>query len=101
MSAKKTSATAKSASAEPTFEDSLGELEQIVAALESGELSLEAAMQRYERGVTLLKNCLTQLQAAESRIGQLTDDATITPMAESSGDLTKKATTRSRRRSTS
>jgi exodeoxyribonuclease VII small subunit len=55
-----------------TFEQALAELERIIHDLEDGETGLEQALARYEQGVGLLKQCYTQLQAAEQRILLLT-----------------------------
>jgi exodeoxyribonuclease VII small subunit len=52
----------------PSFEDSLGELEAIVAELESGKLGLADALARYEIGVKHLKSCHGLLERAERRI---------------------------------
>jgi exodeoxyribonuclease VII small subunit len=52
----------------PTFEAAVAELEKILRALEDGSTSLEEGLAQYERGVTLLKLCYAQLQAAEHRI---------------------------------
>jgi exodeoxyribonuclease VII small subunit len=54
------------------FEQALGELEKILRELEDGTTTLEDALARYERGVTLLKSCYSQLQSAEQKIRQLT-----------------------------
>ena len=62
LAAKKASSDA----AEP-FEESLAELESIVADLEGGDLGLSDALARYEEGVRRLKQCHAQLQAAERR----------------------------------
>ncbi|TWT41594.1 exodeoxyribonuclease VII small subunit [Botrimarina hoheduenensis] len=51
-----------------SFEESLAELEAIVADLEGGELGLDEALARYEEGVTRLRNCHAQLDTAERRI---------------------------------
>ena len=61
---------AKSPSAEslPDFEKSLAELEQIVAQMESGELSLDESLKQFERGVSLARNCQTALHAAEQKV---------------------------------
>jgi exodeoxyribonuclease VII small subunit len=59
---------AKSKSDERSFEQSLGELEQIVADLEGGELGLDEALEAYEKGVRRLKQCQARLEAAERRI---------------------------------
>ena len=50
------------------FEDSLAELEQIVQALEGGQIGLADALARYEQGAKLLKECYKLLAAAERRI---------------------------------
>ena len=72
-----------------TFEQALAELEQIVHDLEDGQISLENALDRYEKGVGLLKRCYTQLQQAEQRIqlllGVTTDgQAALQPFGASS-----------------
>src|SRR5262245_20268542 len=51
-----------------TFEESLAELEKIVAELESGKLGLSDALARYEQGVKHLKGCQQLLESAERRI---------------------------------
>ena len=57
-----------SASGVAAFERSLGELENIVARLEQGELSLEESLQQFERGVGLTRVCQQALQQAEQKI---------------------------------
>lgn len=53
------------------FSDSLAELESIVGALESGQLDLEDSLERYERGVALLRACQARLAEAEQRVTML------------------------------
>lgn len=53
------------------FSDSLTELESIVGALESGQLDLEDSLERYERGVALLRACQARLAEAEQRVTML------------------------------
>jgi exodeoxyribonuclease VII small subunit len=57
-----------------TFEQALAELDQIVRQLEDGSVGLEEALERYERGVGLLKRCYGQLRDAEQRILLLTGE---------------------------
>ena len=57
---------------EPTFETALVELDRILKALEDGTTTLDDSLAKYERGVTLLRQCYGQLQAAEHKIQQLT-----------------------------
>ncbi|CAL93817.1 exodeoxyribonuclease VII small subunit [Azoarcus olearius] len=61
----------KPASSPTSFEAAVAELETIVQQMESGQLSLEDALARYQRGVGLLKFCQETLSGAEQRIRQL------------------------------
>lgn len=51
-----------------SFEKAVAELESIVAAMERDELPLEEALNRYQRGVELLRLCEGTLNAAEQKI---------------------------------
>lgn len=51
-----------------SFEDSLAELEKIVAQIESGQIGLEESIARYEKGIKLIGQCLGILDAAEKKI---------------------------------
>jgi exodeoxyribonuclease VII small subunit len=53
------------------FEKSLAELEALVERMESGELSLEASMKQFERGIQLARTCQQQLKQAELKVQQL------------------------------
>lgn len=65
------------------FEESLGELEAIVADLEGGDLGLADALARYEEGVKRLKQCHSQLESAERRIELLSGiDADGNPITQ-------------------
>jgi len=57
---------------DPSFEDAIVEIEQVVRTLEDGTTNLEAALAAYERGVGLLKCCYQHLRLAEQRILKLT-----------------------------
>lgn len=56
-----------------TFKEASIELEQIVRALESGELELEESLERYGRGVELLKSLRERLAGAEQKVRVLLD----------------------------
>lgn len=56
-----------------TFKEASIELETIVRALESGDLELEEALERYSRGVELLKSLRTRLSDAEQKVQVLLD----------------------------
>lgn len=51
-----------------TFEGALKRLEQIVEALESGDLPLEKAINKFEEGVQLSRLCTKQLDETEKRV---------------------------------
>jgi exodeoxyribonuclease VII small subunit len=56
------------------FEDCLTRLEQIVTALEAGNLPLEESLKVFEEGVTLARQCGRYLEDAERRIEVLAKD---------------------------
>jgi exodeoxyribonuclease VII small subunit len=70
-SAPKSAGQAHPAKASVPFEEALQKLEAIVEAMESGELSLEELLTRYEEGMKLARLCQDKLTAAEVRIQQL------------------------------
>ena len=55
-------------SSELSFEKAMERLEEIVNHLESGDLSLEQALEVYEEGVKLSLYCDTKLNEAEGKI---------------------------------
>jgi exodeoxyribonuclease VII small subunit len=61
--------------AEPKFEKDLGRLEDIVEALEEGELSLDDSLKRFEEGIKLSRRCEKALTTAEKKIEVLMKDA--------------------------
>jgi len=56
------------------FEDCLARLEQIVGALETGNLPLEESLKVFEEGITLARHCSRYLDDAERRIEMLVKD---------------------------
>jgi len=59
---------------EGDFEKYLESLEEIVKELESGELSLEKSIDKFEKGVELYKNCKKILNQSEKKISVLTEN---------------------------
>ena len=60
------------------YEDALGELERLVAAMESSQMPLDGLLDSYRRGAELLEVCRNRLQAVEQQVrvlegGQLKD----------------------------
>ena len=56
------------------FEEALSRLEEIVKALEKGDLPLERSLQIFEEGVKLSKTCLKMLDEAEKKVEILLTD---------------------------
>jgi len=56
----------------PSFEQTLAELEALVARMESGELPLDQALAAFEQGVKLTRACQAALQAAQQKVQILT-----------------------------
>ncbi len=89
-----------------SFEESLEELEKIVAELESGKLGLSDALARYEQGVKHLKSCQQLLERAERKIELLSGvDADGNPITQPFEEvevesLEAKAAARGQRRTT-
>lgn len=52
----------------PGFETAMVELEQIIADMEAGKLSLENSLAAYKRGAELLALCRTQLEDAQQQV---------------------------------
>jgi exodeoxyribonuclease VII small subunit len=50
------------------FESAMSELEQIVADMEAGKLSLEDSLAAYKRGAELLSFCRTRLEDAQQQV---------------------------------
>ncbi len=53
------------------FEKSLSELQALVEEMESGELSLDQSLAKFEKGVALTRNCQEALKNAEQRVNIL------------------------------
>ena len=51
-----------------TFESSLARLEEIVSAMESGEIMLDESLSLYEEGIKLIKYCTKALDDAEQKV---------------------------------
>jgi exodeoxyribonuclease VII small subunit len=57
----------------PNFETALAELEQLVADMEVGKLSLEDSLSSYQRGAELLKICRGRLEDVQQQVRILED----------------------------
>ena len=65
--------TAQDASPVADFEQSMQALEDLVARMETGEMTLEESLAAYERGVGLYRRCQGALEQAELRVRLLSD----------------------------
>jgi exodeoxyribonuclease VII small subunit len=68
------------------FGEAMSELEAIVAQLESGQLELEDSLERYERGVALLRSLQTRLSEAQQRVTVLMGELDVEPLDEAEGE---------------
>jgi exodeoxyribonuclease VII small subunit len=57
------------------LEKSLSDLEALVEELESGDLPLEKALQKFEEGIRLTRGCQAALKDAEQRVEMLLKSA--------------------------
>ena len=64
-----------------TFEQSITELETIVAKLEDGDVTLDESLELFEQGIKLSKSCQKMLDSAEKRVSVL--------MANDDGEMVK------------
>jgi exodeoxyribonuclease VII small subunit len=58
-----------------SFEEALARLEDVVARLETGTLSLDESLREYEQGVALSRHCALYLREAEARVEMLARNA--------------------------
>lgn len=62
------------------FEKALAELESLVERMEQGDLSLEASLEEFERGIALARQCQQALQQAEQKVRLLTEGGDEVPL---------------------
>src|ERR1700751_1484798 len=61
------------------YEAAVAELEQVVAGMEGGALSLDEALAAYRRGAALVAYCQQQLEKVEQQVRVL-DGETVKPL---------------------
>ncbi len=86
MTEKKGKTREKAAPTEPEearpFEEALKELEQLAAQMERGDLTLDDAVEAYDKGIRLSKHCRKKLDEAEGKIQKLTREAGLSDLDE-------------------
>jgi exodeoxyribonuclease VII small subunit len=64
------------------FEAAMTELEELVAQMEDGDLTLDDSLKAFERGVMLTRQCQQALNRAELRVQTLTDANTLEDLTQ-------------------
>lgn len=59
---------------EASFEEAFEELQDLVQKIESGKLTLDQSIDRFEKGVKLAAYCRKRLEEAEGKIQKLTKE---------------------------
>ncbi|MFC6255383.1 exodeoxyribonuclease VII small subunit [Secundilactobacillus hailunensis] len=70
----------------PTFEENLNHLEEIVTALEKGNVPLEEALSQFKQGVSLSHDLQVKLTDAEKTLAEMMNDDDQTETFEASED---------------
>ena len=69
-----------------TFEESMGRLEQIVRAMEQGNVPLEESLKLFQEGTELVRNCGKLLDDAQLQIQKVMTAADGSPVMEDVND---------------
>ncbi|MCK4887265.1 MAG: exodeoxyribonuclease VII small subunit [Planctomycetes bacterium] len=56
---------------ELSFEETISQLTGIVSQIEQGQIPLQESIEKYERGMTLIKHCRSILTQAEKKIEEI------------------------------
>ena len=65
-----------------TFEESMGRLEQIVRAMERGDVPLEESLKLFQEGTELVRSCGKLLDEAELQVKKIAVSEDGTPVEE-------------------
>ncbi|EGA69346.1 exodeoxyribonuclease VII small subunit [Vibrio sinaloensis DSM 21326] len=65
-----------------TFEATIDELDTIVESLENGDLALDDALKKFERGIALARSGQGKLQDAEQRVSILLNNDDQSPLSD-------------------
>lgn len=69
-----------------TFEESMGRLEQIVRAMERGDVPLEESLKLFQEGTQLVQTCTKLLDDAQLQIKKVMTAADGSPVLEEFAD---------------
>lgn len=65
-----------------TFEENLQRLEQIVRAMEQGDVPLDESLKLFQEGTSLVESCGKLLDEAELQVKKIVADADGNPVEE-------------------
>ncbi len=66
----------------PTFEENMSRLEQIVRAMERGDVPLEESLKLFQEGTKLVASCSKMLDNAQLQVKKITGVADDVPVEE-------------------
>lgn len=69
-----------------TFEENMQRLEQIIRAMERGDVPLEESLKLFQEGTELVKNCGKLLDDAELQVKKIMADSEGNPVEEEFAD---------------
>ncbi len=69
-----------------TFEESMNRLEQIVRAMERGDVALEESLKLFQEGTELVKNCNALLDNAQLQVKKIMVSSDGSPVEEDFAD---------------
>ena len=70
-----------------TFESNMQRLEQIVRALERGDVALEESLKLFQEGTELVRTCQTLLDNARQQVQMVLTDENGNPVLEDMNDV--------------
>lgn len=73
----------------PSFEENMNRLEQIVRAMERGEVPLEESLKLFQEGTELVRACGKLLDDAEQQVTKIVTQADGSPAEEVFSDGTE------------
>lgn len=56
------------------FEDKVKELEEIIEALENGDISLDESIKKYTEAMKLVKECDDELKSVEEKVNKIVSE---------------------------
>ena len=59
---------------QPSFEQAMTRLDELVTAMERGEMTLEHSLKGFEEGMALVKGCRAQLDDIELRVKNMLEN---------------------------